>query len=93
MVISQHFITKPWTEYELRGLTAKEMLGRDTVIIPDKIAITTTDKSLDDVTNLGTHRGYFRNSRAAVPPIQCVRNEDGTILYAGPEPTDEAIRT
>ena len=33
VVISAHFIKKPWPEYELRGLTAKEM-GRDKVILP-----------------------------------------------------------
>jgi hypothetical protein len=34
VVISRSFIKKPWTEYELRGLTAKEMFRRDKVIIP-----------------------------------------------------------
>lgn len=33
VVLSQAFITKPWPEYELRGLVSKEM-GRDKVILP-----------------------------------------------------------
>jgi len=34
VVISKHFMVKPWTEYELRGLTTKEIFRRDKVIIP-----------------------------------------------------------
>lgn len=33
VVLSQSFISKPWPEYELRGLVSKEM-GRDKVILP-----------------------------------------------------------
>jgi len=32
-VISQHFLQKPWPEYELRGLVARE-IGEDRVILP-----------------------------------------------------------
>jgi hypothetical protein len=34
VVISKSFLRKPWTEYELRGLTAKETYRGDKVIIP-----------------------------------------------------------
>jgi hypothetical protein len=34
VVISPNFIEKPWPEYELRGLTAKEVAGVNKVIIP-----------------------------------------------------------
>ncbi|MGQ0718843.1 MAG: toll/interleukin-1 receptor domain-containing protein [Pseudonocardiales bacterium] len=34
VVVSRNFILKRWPEYELRGLTAKEMAGADKVIIP-----------------------------------------------------------
>ena len=34
VVISPHFVVKRWPEYELRGLTAKEMAGSNKVIIP-----------------------------------------------------------
>lgn len=34
VVISPHFVSKRWPEYELRGLTAKEMSGSGKVIIP-----------------------------------------------------------
>jgi hypothetical protein len=34
VVISPHFVSKRWPEYELRGLTAKEMSGSEKVIIP-----------------------------------------------------------
>jgi hypothetical protein len=33
IVISKYFITKPWPEYELRGLVSKE-IGRDKVVLP-----------------------------------------------------------
>lgn len=33
IVVSKHFINKPWPEYELRGLVSKE-IGRDKVILP-----------------------------------------------------------
>jgi hypothetical protein len=33
VVISPHFIAKPWPEYELRGLVSREM-GEDRVILP-----------------------------------------------------------
>lgn len=33
VVVSRHFIAKPWPEYELRGLVARE-IGEDRVIIP-----------------------------------------------------------
>lgn len=33
VVISQHFIQKPWPEYELRGLISRE-IGEDRVILP-----------------------------------------------------------
>jgi len=32
-VISQHFLQKPWPEYELRGLVARE-IGEDRIILP-----------------------------------------------------------
>lgn len=34
VVISSHFIEKNWTEYELRGLTTREVSGGEKVILP-----------------------------------------------------------
>ncbi|EMX8699467.1 TIR domain-containing protein [Klebsiella michiganensis] len=34
VVLSKSFIKKDWTEYELNGLTAREMSGEDQVILP-----------------------------------------------------------
>ncbi|MFB6720555.1 toll/interleukin-1 receptor domain-containing protein [Kribbella sp. NPDC056345] len=34
VVLSRHFMSKPWPEYELRGLTAREISGTGKVIIP-----------------------------------------------------------
>ena len=43
VVISEHFLVKPWTEYELRGLTTKEVFRRDKVIIPVWHGVTAED--------------------------------------------------
>jgi len=42
VVISPHFITKPWPEYELRGLVARE-IGEDRIILPIWHGVTRRD--------------------------------------------------
>jgi hypothetical protein len=78
VVLSHSFISKPWPEYELRGLVSKEM-GRDKVILPlwhhisrDEVLTfspSLADKVALDTTKLSLHEIVLRILKIVRPDI------------------------
>lgn len=74
IVLSEHFISKPWPDYELRGLVSKE-IGKDKVILPiwheiSRDKVLDFSPSLADKLALNTSIGL---SKIAVELIRVIR--------------------
>ena len=90
VVVSRHFIAKPWPEYELRGLVARE-IGEDRVIIPIWYGVT-RQQVLDFSPSLADKIALMADEGAQEIAIKALRKVRPDIYAEHPRNFLEGVR-